>query len=627
MRKQSPTVAVIFCLLTLSSALGLFAACNKTTPPKNPVLEEQKKVLKNKGRMVRDIASPSNMLPAKIEGVSLLEGLADTGADEPPSTWQAMVLQEMQRDQETKKTARQRIASLSTAVVILTTIVPPGARKGDRLDVTVTFPPNSQAKSMEGGYIEKGRLAEIIGTDVIHKGSVNGLVAGRVTLDPDLIERGSPVALKQGKIIGGAILVRPREIWLTIREEERSSGVAQRVEDVINNRFSYRHNGSKRKVAEAKSGAARVNLVVPEEYRENINRYVNVVCEIAFFETPDELNRRIGELREKLLDPGTSEVASLQLEAIGPTNELAVDAVRDGMKSPIEAVRYHSAVAMAYLDVSQDRAAAARILADLGRDNALLRPSCMAVLGTCLKKSGEADAALRKLLSANSNETRYGAFRALWTRDPQDYMIQGEHLGGAFGYHCLNCQGTPMVHVTMSRRPEIVLFSKENLRLQGEFEIDAGKRITVRTQGGEVIVKRYQSGIDEQRITGFSLDEVIRAIVDVGGGYPDVVQFLVAAKKNGTLVAVSGNASQPAALAFDALPGANSVAFKRIRDADELAEAEARLAPKKEEPSFWGKMNPTRWFSKDEEEEDYTKTFSDEEPTEEVAAEKEEQPR
>ena len=598
----------VFCLCPLG--------CNKFNPPKkDPVKEEQKRVISNKGRLVGDLAWPSNMTLAKIEGVCLVEGLPDTGADEPPSTYTTMVLQELQRDPEQKKTAKHRIASLSTAVALLEVIVPPGARKGDRLDVKVSLPPGSEATSIEGGIVTNARLHEYMATDVIHKGALDGLVSGRVILDPQTQEREEKTAAKQGKIIGGAVIIRPRDIWLTIKEEERSAGVAQRLEDVINSRFSYKSNGTKKKVAHATGQASRISLVVPDEYRDNINRYVNVVCCISFFETPDEMNHRINDLRTKLLAPETSELASLQLEAIGPNNPLAVEAIRSGMKSDQESIRYHSATAMAYMNVREDRADAARILAALARDNALLRPSCLAVLGTALKSSPEVDAALHELLSVNSNETRYGAFRALWTRNPSDMMIQGEIMEGRFSYHALNCDGPPMVHIAMSKRPELVLFGKQNLALNGKFEIDAGKRITVRGLGNEVLVKHYKSGIDAERRTDYQLDSIIRAIDAVGGTYAEQVHFLVEAKKQDVLYCSIGGKPAPAMLAIDALPGANSTAFKRIRDIDELEEIEQRLAgeTKKEKPSVWARMNPKNIFSKkdDEEDVDYSQTFRD----------------
>lgn len=599
--------------LLLAALVGATAlGCSKKVP-QDPYRAEQQKVLMNKGRLVQDLARPANVNAAKIEGVALVRGLLGTGADEPPSTYQQLVLQDLQRDVEQKATAKRQIASLNTAIVLLETVVPPGARVGDRLDVEVKLQPKSEASSIQSGYVENAALYQYMAADVIRRGYKLGVANGYVTLDPDLVENGSPIAYKQGKIIGGAVVKRPRPVWLELKENERSAGVAQRVEDVINKRFSYTKPGyvGKKKVAEAKSGATRINLEVPDEYRDNVVRYVNVVCAISFYETDDELNERIDKLAVQLLNPETSEFASIQLEAIGSNNAKVVDAIKRGLESSDDAVRFNSAITSAYFNLRADRKQTARILAEFAATSAKYRPAALATLGVCMKTSFDVDAELRKLLSDANSETRYGAFRALWTRNPSDYMIQGENMANQFGYHCLNTGGPSLVHITRSVRPEIVLFGSDQIFLQGDFEIEANPRLTIRTDGDDVVVKRYESGdgIDEQRRVGYRVDEAIRAMIEIGGTYPDVVSFLTQAKKKNLLrTTTPDGAATDCALAIDALPGSKQTNFKRVRDVEEIARREAerekaeREAAEKENGSVWSKMNPANWFGgKDDE--------------------------
>ncbi len=597
--------------LTTTLILATLAApgCTRKVP-EDPFRAEQQRVLNNRGRLVQDLARPENLHAAKIEGATLVRGLAGTGADEPPSTYQQLVLQDLQRDVDQKRTAKSQIASLDTAIVLLETIVPPGARAGDRLDVTLKLQPGSEATSVQGGYVRAAELYQYMAADVIRRGYKLGVVDGYVTLDPDLVANQSPVAYKQGKIVGGAVVSRSRPIWLELKENERSPGIAKQVEDVINKRFNYTKTGyaGKKKVAEAKAGATRINLEVPEEYRDNIVRYVNVVCAISFFETDDELNERIDRLAVQLLNPETSEFASIQLEAIGPRNEKVLDAIRKGMTSPDAAVRFNSAITSAYFNERPDRRQTARILAEFAATDAERRPAALATLGVCMKTSFDVDAELRKLLAAPENETRYGAFRALWTRNPSDYMIQGENLGNQFAYHSLNCGGTPFAHVAMSDRPEVVLFNADQIFLQGEIYIEANPRLTIRADGDEIVVKKYETtdGINEQRRVGFKVDETIRAIVAVGGSYSDVVSFLTQAKSADFLKSIGTDGTATAcAFGIDALPGAKNTRFKRIRDVEEIARREeareaAERAAKQENRSIWSRMNPASWFGNDE---------------------------
>ena len=587
--------------------LATFAAtgCTNKVPKVDPMQEQQRKVLANKGRLVQDLARPANVNAAKIEGATLVRGLRGTGADEPPSSYQQLVLNDMSRDIERKRTAKSEIASLNTAIVLLETIVPPGAQKGDRLDATIKLLPNSEASSIQNGYVEDAEMYQYMTADIVRRGYRLGVVNGFVTLDPNLIEKDSPLAYKQGKIIGGAVVTRPRPIWLELKEDERSAGVAQRIEDVINKRFSYTRPGyaGKKKVAEAKAGAARINLEIPEEYRENVIRYVNVVCAISFYETTDELNERVDRLSEQLLNPDNSEFAAIQLEAIGSSNAKVVDAIRRGLDSTNDAVRFNSAITAAYFNIRQDRPKVAKILTDFARESSKYRPAALATLGVTMKTSFDVDAELRKLLSEPNIETRYGAFRALWTRNPTDYMIQGENMADQFSYHCLNSGGPSYVHITQSARPEIVLFNADQIYLRGEVDVEANPRLTIRTEDNDVIVKRYESGdgIDEQRRVSYKVDDVIRALVELGGTYPDVVSFLTQAKTKKLLYASdSGSEAAECPLAIDALPGYKAGVFKKVREVEAVVKSEeARERAErqaKESETKW--YNPSTWFAK-----------------------------
>jgi len=586
-------------ILTVFAAVG----CSKKTP-QDPIQEQQRRVLMNKGRLVQDLARPANVHAAKIDGVALIRGLQGTGADEPPSTYQQILLQDMMRDDNLKRTAKSQIASLNTAIGLMETVVPPGARKGDRLDVSIKFLPTSEATSIQNGYVENSDLYQYMATDIIRRGYTLGKVNGYITLDPDLVEKKSPVAYKQGKIIGGAVVTRSRPVWLELKEDERSAGIAQRLEDVINKRFSYTKPGyvGKSKVAEAKSGASRINLEVPEEYRDNVIRYVNVVCAISFYETADELNDRIDRLAQQLLTPETSEFAAVQLEAIGSNNAKVVDAIKRGMESSNDAVRFNSAITSAYFNLRADRSLTAKILAEFARNNTTYRPASLATLGVCMKTSFDVDEELRKLLGADNIETRYGAFRALWTRNPSDYMIQGENLNDQFSFHSLNCGGTPYVHITRSERPEIVLFNSDAIFLRGNVDVEANPRLTIRSEDDGIIVKKYEAsdGVDEQRRVGYKVGDVIRAIVEIGGTYPDVVSFLTQAKNKKLIFAEGATGeSGECPLAIDALPGSKASHFKRIRDVEEIAKREeAKEKAEREAEKKGFKATMSSWFGK-----------------------------
>jgi hypothetical protein len=129
--------------------------------------------------------------------------------------------------------------------------------------------------------------------------------------------------------------------------------------------------------------------------------------------------------------------------------------------------------------------------------------------------------------------------------NPHDPGIQGDDCNGRFFYHPLRTSGPPMVHVTRSFRAEVVTFGPDQL-LQLPISVDAGKSIVVNgshgadgsegSDGQHITVSRFEVGKpDQNRVVSCRLDDVIRAIVELEGNYPDVVQFLQQAKACGAL--------------------------------------------------------------------------------------------
>jgi hypothetical protein len=180
---------------------------------------------------------------------------------------------------------------------------------------------------------------------------------------------------------------------------------------------------------------------------------------------------------------------------------------------------------LAYLD----RREAAEPLGELARNEPAFRVFALTALSTMADFAAYEQ--LRDLLDVPSAETRYGAFRALCAMNRSDPLVVGQRLTDQFSYHVLDTTASPMIHVTHNRRPEVVLFGREQ-RFLAPFAINAGPQIMVTgTDADEVAVSKYMVGeADQKRIVSTRIDEVIRAIVELGGSYPDVVQLLQEAK-------------------------------------------------------------------------------------------------
>ena len=268
-----------------------------------------------------------------------------------------------------------------------------------------------------------------------------------------------------------------------------------------------------------------------------------MIRNIAFRETPVARHVRMEKLKTQLLDPDTSELATLQLEAIG--NE-AIPILKTGLKHPDLLVRFNAAVAMAYLG----QAEAVPVLGEAAVSERAFRVYALAALSTI--DDGEAHLLLRKLTNAQSDESgkitdsaelRYGAFRALWTLDKRDPYLNGERMKEAnsdrelFALHTLPTTGEPIIHLTQHRRSEIVLFG-EDQRFKTPLAVRAGNHILVTAQPGKdrIVISKYQAGQpDKRKEVSTRVAEVIRTAVDFGASYPDVAQLLLQAAKQQNL--------------------------------------------------------------------------------------------
>lgn len=519
---RNKTLWVLFlglCLVAAQGCASLLVGGKQT----EELLEEE---LENGGTpLIAKYAHPYGLNYVKVEAVALVTGLSGTGEDPGPTPQRAKMLDEMNRRQVPKP--NQVLASPDTAIVLVRGFLPPGVQKGDRFDVEVHTPSRSETTSLRGGAVLESRLTELKALGgMIREGEVIALAEGPVLVDPSASDE-DDVSAVRGRILGGGVAMKSRPLGLWLGEDHRSVRMSQGIAKAVNDRFHRYLDGRKTGVAEAKTDQY-VELVVHERYKDNITRYVRVIRNLPLQETPMQKQERLLLLGKQLLDPMTTSTAALRLEALG--GDGAVERLLVGIESTDPEVRFYSAEALAYLDETAGVAA----LAEAARDEPAFRVHALAALSAM--DDVVAYESLRELLASNSAETRYGAFRALWAMNANDPLIRGERLGGHFGFHVLDVDGPRMVHATRSGRPELVLFGADQ-RFELPLVLDAGRDILVNgLSGDEVVVSRFSAGEStRKRTVSTRVDEVVRAIVELGGDYPDVVQALQEAKQDGAL--------------------------------------------------------------------------------------------
>ncbi|HEX3659535.1 MAG TPA: flagellar basal body P-ring protein FlgI [Pirellulales bacterium] len=506
---------LLVCLIGLLITSGCSALDVRSQSP-----EDEIEAIASGVRLVGDLAVPFGNNPISIESVGLVTGLPGTGSDPAPSPQRAALLSEMQGRGVTNP--NQLLASTATELVMVRGVLRPGIQKGDHFDVELRVPSRSECEGLRGGWLMQTRLKELalLGGSV-HEGTTLGLAEGPVLVDPSAKDK---VSKSRGRVLGGGVSLTSREVGLVLKDPNIL--VSSQIGTAVNRRFHTFSGGLKQGMAKPKTDEY-IELKLHARYKDNIDRYIRVVRALPLHETPKQQQARVQLLERQLLDPITSATAAVRLEALGKDG---IESLRKGMGASEEEVRFYSAEALAYLDQTE----AAPLLGKLAHDVPAFRAYALAALSAMDDYAGYE--ALRDLLSATSAETRYGAFRSLWAMNSHDALVRGENLGDQFSYHVLQTQGPPMIHVTRSYRPELVLFGTDQ-RLRNPLSIEAGSEIMINTLDEDrVTVSRFSiNEPDQKRVVSTKIDDVIRAIVELGGTYPDVVQALQAAKAAGAL--------------------------------------------------------------------------------------------
>jgi flagellar basal body P-ring protein FlgI len=548
-------------------------------------------------RFIRDQVTVSGLHPITIESVGLVTNLDNTGGDPPPSMYRSLLVNDMKK--RGISNPHTLLQSPTSALVLIRAAVPPVIDVGDRFDVEVVLPENGEATSLKGGWLLEAYLSEqaMVPGGQPHPGHALAKAQGPVMLSTGEGDSDSTASvLKRGRILGGGKYVggltrKGRALGLYVRSDLRSVRTTRKIADHIGKRFHYHEKGIKKPLATAKTDQ-HIELRVHPRYKENYIRYIHVIRNIALDETGPERKERIERLRKSLMVPQTAMQSATELEAIGPD---AIVVLKEGITSPDPEVRYYSADALAYLGDG----AGTQILADAARREPAFRVfalTALTTLGTpeareCLidlmvKPGQETVDGLEQEVS--SAETRYGAFRALWTLDKHDEFISGENMNDEFKLHVIPADGEPMVHLTRYRVPEVVVFGKDQ-RLSTPINLTAGRHIMITAPSGSdtVLVSRLHANddADQEVVTTTRIADIIRAVGKMRAAYPDVAQMLVQAEKQSSL---------PGRLEIDALPQAGRIYYRTAGAPRGNAGQEVKVGNPSAAPNMFPTPEPTR---------------------------------
>ncbi len=543
----------LLCTVVVSATLGRFFVASMPTAPL--VNAEENYGTEVETPLVGDYTNFAGLSPVLLEGVGLVVGLSGTGGDPAPSMYRTALLEDMRK--RGVRNPNTILQSPNTALVIVRAYLPPLMSKGDTLDVEVTLPDSAEGTSLAGGWLMETELHEqafVPGQGMLKghpyakaKGPVLVAGIGRELKKEDAL-------LRRGRVAGGARVLKERELAIYLRNDFRSIRNSTRIADAIGRRFHHFDKfGIKKPMAEAKTDQKLVLLVHPR-YKDNYPRYLQVIRSIAFRETTVSQRVRMQKLHDELLTPETADTAALQLEAIGKD---AIPILQTGLKSPVTEVRFHAAMSLAYLE----DATSLPVLAEAAKSEPAFRVFAFAAMSTV--DDAQSHLFLREMMSNEVAETRYGAFRALWTLDKNDPFIRGVPMGipatddqtegekeapqPQWQLHVLQTEGPPLVHCTLRTRPEVVMFGAAQ-EFVPPLILSAGRSVMLTAQPGSPtisITKFAPDQPDVRKEVSLKIAEVLLAVDELGATYPDVVNMLAQASDQRNL---------PTKLETDALP-------------------------------------------------------------------------
>jgi flagellar basal body P-ring protein FlgI len=537
----------------------------------------------------------------KVEGVGLVRGLDDTGADAPQSWYRKQLVDEMSK--AGVEHAEKLLTKPQWSMVIVRLTIPVGVTPTDRLDVQVEVPPACGTTSLAGGYLLQTRLRE-----VNRSAGASGPLSGpEMALAQGPIMIGTPAKPndpKVGRVLGGGKVKKDYPFTLVIKENRESYRTAKMLETVVNERFHQTESGHQTGVAKAKTPSY-LELKVPTLYHQNQQRFFRVIQLLQMIDSPDLRSRRMAAWSKDLLDPATAGIAAMRLEALGTT---AVEPLKAGLKSTSAQVRYFSAEALAYLSDTSG----VEVLGETVVSQPKFRAYALAALAALDEPA--AHMKLRKLMDEPSIEVRYGAFNALRTLDPSDPFLglvrvmdqpkveddeedRPESMALAiavashrrraviddpFGLYVVDSEGPPLIHVSRTRRCEIVVFGREQKLLTpvvlgtGPISLNAAdndEKIEI-----SKIVASSLGDADTKLTCTLDLPEVVRRLANMGAGYPEVVSILETANRQKNL---------PGQLVVDAVPSANSNYLEAVLGKDITGKRDDAVKRTSGESSRW----------------------------------------
>ena len=255
-----------------------------------------------------ELCDPVNDAGQKIRGIGLVVGLGENGhSNMHPAVREEITRLITKRLRTNSAEGSHSVVKIQrlledpdTAVVIVEGELPPGVRRGDRFDLDVKAWPNTDTKTLEGGILftaDLKRVAMVGGFPiqgfVMARGA--GMLFDNPLADNDADRRKAGANARTARVIGGGIALADRKIILRLRDPNLRNCLL--IRDRINEAFQEARQAP---VATARAKDYNVELAVPLRWRDDLDRFLDVILHLPRSNNPGTLEKRAKRLCEML---------------------------------------------------------------------------------------------------------------------------------------------------------------------------------------------------------------------------------------------------------------------------------------------------------------------------------------
>ncbi len=458
-----------------------------------------------------------------VRGYGLVAGLPGTGSSECPPDLRAILSKDILANikGDVKIRPDDLINGLDTAVVEVFGTIPPVASKGDRFDLKVVAVATTQTTSLAGGTLYPTELKAVAGLVSYDQFAP---VLGKAT-GPIFMDTTDPTAPKTtAYILGGGTATEGVRLAIGLNKPDFVTAAA--VRNRINERFGA-------KTAKAIS-PGEIEFVIPDRYKEQKEKFLSMLNHLYMAEDFELRKRRIEMLVARLAAGTDMQSAEYALDAIGRP---ALDALAPLLDSTDEEVRFHAA--RCALSIGDDRALPP-LRAFINDPASPYRLQAINAVGRNAKRD-QAIIALGGLLSDNDFKVRFAAYERLLAL--QDVSVSRRLVGGKFFVDQIARKGPPVVYVSRSGVPRIVLFGAPILCQENIFLESDQRDIVLNAPAGAQHVAVMRKLPNRPRLVGpleadYDVSDIIRTLCEdpatsnlqlrkgLGASYTDVTALL-----------------------------------------------------------------------------------------------------